>query len=55
MSSRSNNPADWDPADRKTVGDLVDEHRETFESLADNDGPVGDIITEVIRRADRRD
>lgn len=53
--STSNNPADWTPADQKSTAELVAENRETFESIAETDTWLGDIVEALLREVDRRD
>lgn len=55
MSSRTNNPADWEPTDQKTVDEIVRENRETFETVAQADTLLGNSVEELLREVDRRD
>lgn len=55
MSRASNNPANWETADNKTVEELVHENRETFETVAKADTWFGNLVERLIREVDGRD
>lgn len=55
MSSRPNNPAEWDPSDSKTVEQIVNENRETFETVAKPDTWFGNLVGRLIREVDGRE
>lgn len=51
--STSENPADWTPSDHKNVAEIVAENRETFESVAETDTWLGDLVEEFLTEVDQ--